>query len=103
MPHRNLSTEPHSPARAVYDPKISLGTIVETITLLLAAGSAYVALTTTDAKHDEQIKALTVEVARVDANHKALQMDLKIDIKEIKESVTAIRLQQAATSGQLRR
>lgn len=81
-----------------YDPKISLGTIVETVTLLLAAGSAYVALTNNDIKHDEQIKALAADVVRVDTAQRQLQVDVKTDLKEIKESVTAIRLQQAANT-----
>jgi hypothetical protein len=70
-----------------YDPKISLGTIVETVTLLLAAGSAYVALTNTDVKHDEQIKTLSADVVRIDSAQKSMSSEVKADLKDIKSSV----------------
>jgi GTPase len=81
-----------------YDPKISLGTIVETVTLLLAAGSAYVALTNADIRHDEQIKAVQQDVVRIDTAQRSFQNEMKTDLKDIKEAVIAIRVQQAVNS-----
>lgn len=81
-----------------YDPKISLGTIVETLALLGTVGAMYVSLTNADVRHDEQIKTLGSEVVRIDTAQKQLQADVKTDLKEIKDTVTAIRLQQAASA-----
>lgn len=73
-----------------YNPEISLGNILQVITILCGLFGAYMTLVNTDTRHDAELKASREQVAEIKMKQDQITKEVKEEIKEVKQGVNSI-------------
>lgn len=76
--------------RFQYNPEISLGNILQIITILASVAAAYGSLREADIKHDLIDQALAADIVEIKSTAEKVTNELKVDIKEVKKGVDGI-------------
>ena len=73
-----------------YTPNISLGAILQIITLVGSCLAAYVALARADTVHEERIATNSMEIARVERKLDSTQKDIKQEMQDMNRTLQSM-------------
>lgn len=73
-----------------YEPTISLGAVIQFITLICAGIGVFVTLVRADTQHDERIAINAQEIKRVEQQAAEANRELKDEVKEVNRTLGVI-------------
>lgn len=76
--------------RIQYNPEVSLGAILQVVTILASVFGAYSALQNADFKHDAELKSHAAQILEIKQRQETTQKEVREEIKDVKRGVDLI-------------